>query len=130
MTRTAAKYADVTDNCVRCPLDQPLVASDGMGPTTDAASVVLMFRCEAGHCWTRSYRRADLKGHPAKATTRPARRHLADRAVTTTAGTTTTATTADCTIDCADEANMTSKATRQPGPRTRWCPDRQAWQLR
>ena len=42
----------------------------------------------------------------------------------------TTATTTDCTIDCADEANMTSKAGRQPSPRTRWCPDLRAWQLR
>ena len=124
MTRLAAKYADVTDNCTRCPLDQPLLAPDGLGSSTDAATIVLAYRCGSGHCWTRSYRRADLTQRPAKASAGP-RRHVATRAVT--AGTTTARTTIDA--DRTDEANTTRSA-RQPSPKTGWNPDRRAWEAR
>jgi len=121
MSRLAAKYRDTTDRCVRCPLDRPTVAPDGLGPTTDSRSVVLAYRCTAGHCWTRTFRRSDLTHPPAKASTGP-RRHLANRPTTTT--TTTNA-------DHEDESNLRpGKAGRQPSPRTRWCPDLRAWQLR
>ena len=123
MTRLAAKYRDVTDCCVRCS-DQPTVRPDGLGPTTDAAAVVLLFRCEAGHCWQRTFRRSDLKQGPAKATT-ARRRHLANRSLITTA------TTARTTNDCTDESIAErSRAARQPSPRTGWNPDRRVWQLR
>jgi len=121
MTRLAAKYLTTTDCCVRCS-DGPTVAPDGMGPTTDAASVVLLFRCDLGHCWSRSFRRADLKRHPAKAGAAP-RRHLASRAVATTATTTITR------ADHADEVSM-RRAARQPAPGTGWNPTRRAWEPR
>jgi hypothetical protein len=123
MSRLATKYADVTDNCVRCP-DRATVHPDGMGSTTDSASVALMFRCRLGHCWTRSYRRADLKRAPAKASAGP-RHHVATRSVTTT-----TPTTTPTTIDHEDAANLLSKAARQPGPKTTWNPTRRLWQPR
>jgi hypothetical protein len=122
MTRLSAKYRDTTDVCIRCA-DRPTSPPDGMGSGTDAEHVALMYRCEAGHCWQRTFRRADIKGHPANATSAP-RRHVANRVATTTAPTTTT-TDADHT----DVAHL-SKATRQPSPRTTWHPTRRLWEPR
>jgi hypothetical protein len=123
MTRLPTKYLDTVDLCVRCPPDRPTVAPDGLGSSTDAASVVLLFRCPAGHCWQRAFRRADLTHRPAKAGA-ARRRHVATRSATTTtpAGTITT-------NDNADEAHM-SRAARQPSPWTCWNPDRRTWQAR
>src|SRR5665647_2551966 len=116
MTRLPAKYLTTTDRCIRCS-DRPTVAPDGLGPTTDASTIVLLFRCDLGHCWERSFRRADLNHGKAKATAAP-RRHVATRAVTTTAPTTTG--NGNGNADHEDEANLLSKAARQPSPKTGW----------
>jgi hypothetical protein len=121
VTRLAMKYRDTVDLCVRCPTDRPTVHPDGTGPTTDSEHVVLTYRCAIGHCWTRSVRRADLTQRPAKASAGP-RRHLASRAVATTAPTTTT-TINDCTDDC----TARTRAGRTPAPATGWHPERRLW---
>lgn len=116
MTRLTTKYLAITDRCIRCPTNQPLVAPDGTGSTTDAGSVVLTYRCTLGHCWQRRWARSDLKRGPAKATTAP-RRHLATTATTTP------------NADHTDVAHL-SKAVRQPSPWTGWNPTRRAWEAR
>jgi len=67
MTALAMKYRGTVDRCSRCPTDGPTVAPDALGSTTDSEHVALMYRCEAGHCWERTLRRADLTHRPAKA---------------------------------------------------------------
>lgn len=124
MTPLPAKYRDTVDNCTRC-VDPTTVPPTDLGSDPDGRNVVLIYTCTAGHAWTRTLHRADLKHHPAKASA-GTRRHLADRTpVTTTTITTTTTTTGN--DDHEDEANMTSKTARQPSPRTWFHPDRRLW---
>src|ERR1035437_5102434 len=112
MTPLPAKYRDITDHCVRCP-GHPTVAPDGKGAGTDATSVVLGYRCEAGHGWERTFRRSALKQGPINVSA-ARRQHLA----------TTAAATAATDNDNADDCTDRNRAGRQPGPRTGWCPDR------
>ena len=115
MTRLSAKYVAAVDSCTRCP-GRPSVHPDGTAGT-DATTIVLTYRCTLGHCWQRTWARSDLKRGPAKATTAP-RRHLA------TTPTPTATTINDCTDESITDRN---RASRQPGPRTGWHPERRAW---
>jgi hypothetical protein len=122
MTRLPTKYRDMTDHCVRCT-ERPTVHPDGLGTSTDARTVVLMYRCAAGHCWERTFRRADLNHGKAKASTAQ-RRHLAMRPVTGTTTPTSPTTTSDCTDEVITER---TRAGRTPAPATGWNPERRAW---
>ena len=119
VTRPTTTDLAITDRCIRCS-DRPTTAPEGKA-RTGTGSVVLTYICNLGHRWERSFTRGAIKR---KTATAGRRHHLADRAVTAGTAGTTTGNTAP---DHEDEANTTSKASRQPSPWTCWNPDRRLW---